>query len=1034
MKDMFIYCRISLVMMTKKKIFITMVLFLLSLTLLRIGWIFFYNYTNQPQARTGVLDLRAWDTASKHPISLNGEWEFYSDHFLQYDESETSSKVSVLVPGNWKESLSGNQRSAEGYGSYRLRILVNPEENRTYSIQVPRIYSSSELFVNGDSLYKSGQPATTKEHYSAKITPYTVTFSSDQPEIEIMIHVANYDNMFEGGITQSIRFGTGAAVSNEQTLTMSLQMMMAVIFLIHAIYVVTLYITGFRQKSLIYLLLALLFTVAITLVDDSQLLFQWIPMNFNWTMKIFALSYIGNALFLFQYLKFILREYTIFRSFRWLTIVNLAFMIFALLAPTKYLLASMPLFYAIYIPTFLCMPFLAMGIALRNSKDALLLVLVASALTTNVIWGVIKNLGIFNYMMYYPFDLMIALITFASYWFRQFVQTSRQTEQLAEKLQMADKRKDDFLANTSHELRTPLHGMINIAQQLLEEERSTLKQQSVHNLELLLTVGQRMSHTIHDLLDLSQLKDGRIHLKLRSIRVQSVASGVVDMLKFMTEGKRISLTMDIPDSFPPVLADEKRLIQVLYNLVHNAIKFTHEGTISIHGDWDDGLAYINVTDTGIGMDEELMNRAFQAYEQGICDASTSIGGIGLGLSICRQIIQLHGGSLNINSEQGFGSTFTITLKRSEHNDAEAFEVRHTSSENEVAAGNKSQSSVIPPLNVNSNSKQSRILIVDDDVVNLKVLGDILSTYDYEVVRVTTGEEAIDKVDSEKWDLIITDVMMPQISGYELTRIIRQRYSISELPILLLTARSTPEDINTGFIAGANDYVTKPINAFEFIPRVKALTHLKHSIGQRLRLEAAYLQAQIKPHFLFNTLNSITALSDHDLPRMNDLIEAFSSYLRISFDFWNSQEFVPIKHEFELVHSYLFIQKQRFEDRLNFTCEIQPDIHVLIPPLTIQPLVENAVRHGVLSRSKGGTVLIRVIRQDHHIEISVEDNGVGMDEQQLISLLDLHEDDQRGIGLLNTDRRLKQWYREGLQIWSEPDQGTKVSFRVPLKDV
>lgn len=1017
-------------MMTKRKVFIILICFLISLTLLRLGWIFFYNAPNQPKAVQGVLDLRNWDISSSRPISLDGEWEFYPNEFLLHEKTDQDSSESgdfIQVPGNWKSHFPKEQKTAEGYGSYRLRILINPDQRQTYSLHLSHIQTSFELFVNSHSLTKSGYPSSTKEQYTARTAPSTVTFSTNENEIELILHVANFNSPLEGGILSAIRFGSGTSISSEQNLTISLQIMMAVVLLLHAIYASILYMSGYRQKSLIFLSLSLVFGIFCILIDDSQLLFAWLSINYEWSVKIYFLSYIGTALFLLHCIRFTLHEFTVAQSFRWLSILNLIYIVFILLSPAKFILLSLPIFYCLYFPTYLAMPVFAVKMALRSSKDAALLMLAASALTTNVFWGIMKNVGSI-YMLYYPFDLIIALIAIASFWFKRFIQTANQTKLLAKKLQMADKMKDDFLANTSHELKTPLHGMMNIAQHVLNEEKESINQQNIQNLELLMTVGKRMSHTLNDLLDLSQLNEGRIHLELDSIRVQSIATGVMDMLKFMTEGKPITLSMDIPDSFPRVIADEKRLVQILYNLVHNAIKFTYEGMISVNAEVRDKKAWIHVSDTGIGMDEDLKKRVFQAYEQGSTGTSTTIGGIGLGLSICQQMVQLHGGTLTVSSAPGQGSVFTFTLKLTDDEEMNAVTMLQTS-KSYIAVGGNDQ--VLPSAKVISLTDKPKILIVDDDIVNLKILGDMLSADQYDVVKVSNGKDAISKLDSASWDLVIADVMMPQMSGYEMTRLIRERYTISELPILLLTARSQPEDVNAGFKAGANDYVTKPIHAFELKPRVAALTDLRRSVRQRMRLEAAYLQAQIKPHFLFNTLNSITALSEFDLPKMNDLIDAFSSYLRISFDFWNSQQLVPIRHELELVHSYLYIEKQRFEDRLNFIWDIQSGIHIMIPPLTIQPLVENAVRHGVLSLSKGGTVLVRVEQHGQHIEVSVEDNGLGMKKDQLNRLLHYEAQESRGIGLLNTDRRLKQLYGEGLSIWSEPNQGTKVSFKVPL---
>lgn len=323
----------------------------------------------------------------------------------------------------------------------------------------------------------------------------------------------------------------------------------------------------------------------------------------------------------------------------------------------------------------------------------------------------------------------------------------------------------------------------------------------------------------------------------------------------------------------------------------------------------------------------------------------------------------------------------------------------------------------------------QILIVDDDNVNLKVLADMLPAAQYVVDTAWSGPEAIAMLDEKQWDLIIADVMMPMMSGYEMTTLVRKRYSLSELPILLLTARSNPEDIHSGFMAGANDYVTKPVDALELRSRVQALTDLKQSVHDRLRMEAAYLQAQIKPHFLFNALNSITALSTIDLDKMNGMIDAFSLYLRYSFDLLNAEKFVSIEHELELVRSYLYIEQVRFPDRLEVVWDVEFSTEVLLPPLTIQPLVENAVRHGLMKRAQGGVIRI-VIREDAQVlHINIMDNGVGMDKELAAQLLDGDGDAQKGIGLSNTDRRLKQLYGKGLRIDSELHQGTTVSFSI-----
>jgi sensor histidine kinase YesM len=336
------------------------------------------------------------------------------------------------------------------------------------------------------------------------------------------------------------------------------------------------------------------------------------------------------------------------------------------------------------------------------------------------------------------------------------------------------------------------------------------------------------------------------------------------------------------------------------------------------------------------------------------------------------------------------------------------------------------------MQVAAGSTRSAILAVDDDPVNLRVLEGILASESesYDLVTVTSAQEALHRLDHREWDLIIADVMMPQMSGYELTRRVREYFSISELPVLLLTARSQQEDLYTGFHAGANDYIMKPVDSMELKSRVRALTDVKKSARERLWMEAAWLQAQIKPHFLFNTLNTIASLSHVDHVRMVNLIEEFGKYLRSSFNPQNLDRVVSLEYELALLKSYLYIEKERFGNRLDIVWEVDEQVSLLLPPLSIQPLAENAIRHGIMNRIDGGTLCIRIQQQEDGTEIAIMDDGVGMSQEELDRLLNPQQEQYSGIGLRNTDRRLKQVFGKGLYISSHPNQGTTVSFHVP----
>lgn len=1026
--------------MSKQKILLITGFFLVILTGFRLLWVTLNMTLDHPKAVQGVLDLRNWDIENNRTITLDGSWEFYPNQFIAPaaagDRNAHFQKTYVHVPGDWSSSLSASGDSAYGYGSYRLRILTGGNEGGPYGILVRSIQASSELYVNGKLMASFGRPAEQAEQYVPRNTSYSVSFATDQSEIEIIMHAANFDHPLNGGIAASMKFGSQAAADTERLYSVGFQLVTCVVLLLHGLYAGVVYFINRRQKILIYFFLLVVCAALSVVIDDDKILLIWLPINYVWSIKLIFISYLGTGFFMLKLTKCLFPEYERSRTFRWYFILSGIYSLYVLLLPVKYVLFSKAVFsFFVFFPT-IAIVYMIIRMIRKRYNDAIFLLLSAVSITSSLIWGMIKGRGWIENMGFYPLDIIAAIIGFASYWFKRYFLNAEQTAKLAEQLQREDKLKDDFLANTSHELRTPLHGMINIAQNVVHSSRNSLNEENRKDLELLITVGRRMSYLLGDLLDLTQLKENKIKLQRSDLQIQSVASGVLDMLRFMTEGKPLLLTMDIPKSFPPVVADEKRIVQVLFNLLHNAIKFTNEGMIAIHAETRDGTAYIHVSDSGIGMDKETQLRIFQAYEQGDSGISAGGGGIGLGLSICKQLVELHGGSLWVKSAPGKGSVFTFTLPLSKTSVRREDELQSELAISEISVADHSTMSdqllSMPELKPAPAAGKAKILAVDDDPVNLKILCNILSADQYNIVTAMSGKEALARIDAERWDLVIADVMMPQMSGYQFAGVIRERFSISELPILLLTARSRPEDVYSGFLSGANDYVTKPVDALELQYRVRALTDVKQSIGERLRMEAAYLQAQIQPHFLFNTLNSITALSDIDTIKMHNLIEAFSTYLRISFDFWNSEQIVPLDYELELVRSYLYIEKERFGERLNISWEVDADIQLLLPPLTIQPLVENAVRHGILSRSQGGTVHIQITDHTDNTEISIADNGVGMDEAKVRYLFDSTSNIRRGIGLLNTDRRLKQMYGNGLTIESTPDQGTTISFVIPKK--
>jgi sensor histidine kinase YesM len=1025
----------------------TILLFLSILLGLRWTWSEIFSTTEHPRAVDGILDLRGRDLANTPTIPLDGEWTFYPKKFISHPDAalEENQFQNIQVPGDWGSVLASGTGSSFGYGTYRLRILVDPLEVPV-SFWLRGLQSASTVEINGHVESDIGKTADTAKAHMPKNISYTASYAaSDVDEIELLIRVSNYEDRYNGGILRSIRFGSQAAIDYVRWYSIGFQLVMLITLLIHGLYACILYLFSPRERSLFFAgLLTLAVGISIVAGHDNLLLL-WLPINYTWALKIKLLALVWQPFF-------ILHIFTRFSSspprnegLRLYTLALISYSAFLLVANAPFVNGSVEfnVFAVFYVIPFAWFVYV-IGTMIFKKKadiDAVFLLLSAAGIMSNFLWSVWNSFREVS-IVYYPFDIIAAIIGFSAYWFKKYFRHTKENNKLNEQLKNADKQKDQFLANTSHELRTPLHGIINIAQSIAAKEKENMDASSLKDMELLITISRRMSHMLGDLLDVARLQEHRIVLQQEPLNLQAIVPGVFSMLRFMIEGKPIKLQIDIPESMLPVMADEKRLVQIIYNLVHNALKFTEKGSITVSADTYEGHAVIHVSDTGIGMSADTQARIFLPYEQGTSEISDGRG-IGLGLSISKQLVELHGGELTVRSEESKGSVFSFDLPLA-NSSSLPLSLKELNAEEMTDKIKNLHAGLVFPDNASRelavaklydpllHERKINILAVDDDPVNLNILVGILSKESYAITTAQSAREALELLATGQWDLLIADVMMPSMSGYELTQRAREHYSLSELPILLLTARSQPADIYTGFLAGANDYVTKPVDALELQYRIRAITTLKLSINERLRMEAAYLQAQIHPHFLFNTLNSIMALSEIDTDKMRKMGDAFASFLRISFDFLNTEELVELSHELELVEAYLFIERERFEDRLTIIWEVEPGISLLLPPLSIQPLVENAVRHGLLSRFEGGTVHIRIARKDNFTHVEVKDNGIGMEQEQIIQLLSPLMKGKSGIGLANTNRRLTQLNGRGLSIVSKPNEGTTVSFAIPNK--
>ncbi|ELR63473.1 Chitin catabolic cascade sensor histidine kinase ChiS [Photobacterium marinum] len=422
-----------------------------------------------------------------------------------------------------------------------------------------------------------------------------------------------------------------------------------------------------------------------------------------------------------------------------------------------------------------------------------------------------------------------------------------------DELQTTDKLKDEFLATTSHELRTPLHGMVGIAESLLAGANGPIQRNQRRQLEMLINSGQRLTNLVDDLLDYHKMRYGDLDISKQPVDLASAVRLVLELSTHLLGGKPVRIINQIPDDLPLVLGDEQRLEQVLYNLVGNAIKYTSEGKIILSATRLENQLRIQVVDTGQGIAPEQLEHIFEPLIQANTNCSSYRQGAGLGLSISRQLIELMEGRLYVSSQPMVGTTFSFTLNLASEEDITEMQQPLTSSHFQAPS---SENTHFDDADLPENADGDLLLIVDDEPVNLQVLTNYLRLEGYRVITAENGPQALELLESEQPALLLLDIMMPGMNGYEVCQQLRKEHTPLSLPIIMLSALGQVQDRVKGFEYGANDYLTKPFNKEELTARIRAhiqagkaeFRHqknqeLEQEIKHREQIEAGLLETQ-----------------------------------------------------------------------------------------------------------------------------------------------------------------------------------------------
>ena len=405
-------------------------------------------------------------------------------------------------------------------------------------------------------------------------------------------------------------------------------------------------------------------------------------------------------------------------------------------------------------------------------------------------------------------------------------QARQEIEERAQQLDQASRYKSQFLANMSHELRTPLNSLLVLARLLAQNLEGNLTAKQVEYATIVHSSGSDLLRLINDILDLTKVEAGKMEITPERFALAGLVEDLRGVFGPLAGEKRLRFTITTAPGVPAVLeTDKQRLRQILYNLLSNAVKFTDQGNVELHidavgprpGSW----VVFSVTDTGIGISRDNLGSIFSAFQQADGTTSRRYGGTGLGLAICREVAARLGGEVTVRSELGAGSTFTLRLPLAQTGGTRAGASPATAAGAQAATRSTGSAVVadvrpVPAARAHEDLSGHKILVVDDDPRNAFVLTDVLEMHGMTVVQATDGRKAIAALGAGDIDLVLMDVMMPQMDGYETTRAIRKMPEYARLPVIAVTARAMQGDREKSIDAGASDYITKPIDIEELL--------------------------------------------------------------------------------------------------------------------------------------------------------------------------------------------------------------------------
>jgi|GEM_PF-681772 len=914
-----------------------------------VFWIFFFfletEKTISANSSEGSTQLNS--TISK--ISLSENLQILKDPEGTYEIEEL-----LEPPGSWKFVQNEKSVPNGGFSSdvYWIRFTVeNDSENEEWLLEL------ANTFVDKAILYS---PEPSGEHTSIVLSngqSGSEGVYSEHPPVFKLILPNNSSNTFfmrvesQGGMHLPLTIWEHAAFNTKSNQTMVLIGLISGLCLIFCLWCIKWYRTS-RQVSFLYLIF-LAFSVLVASSSWKGWSFSSIWPDVEWWYGQTILVTFGTVSLMFVLLtKELLTNMFELSWLSKLTKVTGVYILFSfVLSYFTYTVASAMLF---ALATLAVLVSLSTALYAWNKRisyinpyvAALLLsiiILVVSFLTAAAILPYVETVQYLLCFCSYLVILLIAKALFSKE--KEQLEKNEQLEHQAnerqlmkiEALKNANKRKEELLAYTSNGLRTPLYGMIGIAETLRASTNGKITPTMMNQLNDLVTNGKNMAHLVNELLDSSKRKLDFSRIQVEALAINELCNEVLALCRPLIQTELVTLYHTVPSSLPKVVGDADRLQQILYNLIDNAIRHTHAGEVVVSARVLGKELEILVKDTGVGIKEERIPTLF---EWDISKEKT-FENHGMGLKIAKNLVELQGGKLKVESQEGVGSLFTFTVPVYKDDGSVQFINNYESITKEMTAPQLAASI----LKQRSSSKELHILVIDSEEVNRMVLIRQLLIEGYQAIGAEDGQTAMHLLSYKPVDLIVMDGCLTDMTGDELCRRIRVEFTLTELPILMLSNVDSLQEKKEAFIAGANDYLLKPCDKEEFLLRVGTLANTS-SLTQEISNLNYFLERNVKERTMELEITNLNLLTVNDEIQeieksRNEMLSAISHELG-----------TPIT----LIHSYIQAVKESLIEENN--PRYLDMIHKKL--LLLERLTEDLVE---LTEYKSGHMTLRFVERD-----------------------------------------------------------------------